>query len=89
MNEAQAKAFMIADNRLTENSVWDDQLLAQQLKELSIENLDFSLEVTGFDMGEIDMRIEGLTSSAQEKQDPADDLSVLPSGPAVTRPGDL
>jgi DNA modification methylase len=89
LNEAQAKAFMIADNRLTENSVWDDQLLAQQLRDLSVENLDFSLEVTGFDMGEIDMRIEGLTSSAQENKDPADDLSALPSGPAVTRTGDL
>src|SRR5712691_4441975 len=34
LSEAQAKAFMIADNRLTENSVWDDQLLAEQLREL-------------------------------------------------------
>jgi DNA modification methylase len=89
LTEAQAKAFTIADNRLTENSTWNDQLLAQQLRDLSVENLDFSLEVTGFDMGEIDMRIEGLTSSAQENKDPADDLSALPSGPAVTRTGDL
>ncbi len=29
LSEAQAKAFMIADNRLTENSVWDDRLLAE------------------------------------------------------------
>ena len=41
LSEAQAKAFMIADNRLTENSVWDDRLLAEQLKELSILDLDF------------------------------------------------
>ena len=39
LSEAQAKAFMIADNRLTENSVWDDQLLAEQLRDLSVENL--------------------------------------------------
>ncbi len=89
LTQAQAKAFTIADNRLTEISAWNDQLLAQQLRDLSVENLDFSLEVTGFDMGEIDMRIEGLTSSAQENKDAADDLSALPSGPAVTRPGDL
>src|SRR5260370_20859542 len=52
LSDAQAKAFMIADNRLTENSVWDDRLLAAQLKELSVLNLDFSLEATGFEMGE-------------------------------------
>src|SRR5215472_8980828 len=30
----QIRAFRIADNRLTEISTWDDQLLATQLKEL-------------------------------------------------------
>ncbi len=60
LTEAQVKAFMIADNRLTENSTWDDRLLAQHLKDLSLLELDFSLEVTGFEMGEIDLRIEGL-----------------------------
>jgi len=60
LSENQARAFLIADNRLTENSVWDDRLLAQHLKELSKLELDFSLEVTGIDMGEIDLRIERL-----------------------------
>ena len=63
LSEAQARAFMIADNRLTENSTWDDRLLAEQLKELSELDLDFSLEVTGFEMGEIDLRIEGLAAN--------------------------
>ena len=54
LTEAQARAFMIADNRLTENSLWDDRLLGEQLKELSHLDLDFSLESTGFSMGEID-----------------------------------
>jgi ParB-like chromosome segregation protein Spo0J len=57
LNPAQAKAFMIADNRLTDNSAWDDQLLAEQLKELSVLDLEFTLEATGFEMGEIDLRI--------------------------------
>ena len=35
LTEAQARAFMIADNRLTENATWDDRLLAQQFKNLS------------------------------------------------------
>jgi DNA modification methylase len=88
LSEAQARAFMITDNRLTENSVWDDRLLAEQLKELSVLDLEFSLEATGFEMGEIDFRIEHLTSSDQA-EDAADNLSTIPQGPMVTREGDL
>jgi ParB-like chromosome segregation protein Spo0J len=61
LSEAQVRVFMIADNGLTDNSFWDERLLAEQLKELSLLDLDFSLELTGFEMGEIDLRIEGLT----------------------------
>jgi DNA modification methylase len=86
LSEAEARAFMIADNRLTENSDWNEQLLAEQLRDLSLLDLNFSLETTGFDMGEIDLRIEGLNLPTQD--DPADDLSQVPSGPPITRPGD-
>jgi ParB-like chromosome segregation protein Spo0J len=44
LTSAQARAFMIADNRLTENSVWDDRLLAEQLKDLSLLGVDFDIE---------------------------------------------
>lgn len=84
----QAKAFSIADNRLTENSTWDDQLLGEVLKELSELDLDFSLEATGFTMGEIDFRIEGLTST-EEKSDPVDALPDMQDAVPVTKPGDV
>ena len=57
LTEAQTRAFMIADNRLTENSVWDNRLLAEQLKALAVLELDFSIDVTGFEMSEIDLMI--------------------------------
>lgn len=88
LSEAQARAYMIADNRLTEISEWDERLLAEQLKELAALDLDFSLEATGFEMGEIDLRIEGLSSGGDAKVDPADDIPAN-SGPVVTRTGDL
>src|SRR5258708_7539033 len=86
LSEAQARAFMIADNRLTEIASWDDRLLGEQLRELSELNLEFSLEVTGFDMAEIDLFIEGASDTPQP--DPDDVPRPVASGPAVTRPGD-
>ncbi len=80
---------MIADNRLTENSTWNDQLLAEQLKTLSVLDLDFSVEVTGFEMGQIDMMIEGLAPATHGKEDPADVIPDSRVKPRVTRAGDL
>jgi DNA methylase/ParB/Sulfiredoxin domain len=89
LSEAQARAFMIADNRLTENSTWDAELLAEQLRDLAALDLDFSLEATGFEMGEIDLRIEQLSAEPDNEPYAADDLSGLANGPAVSQPGDL
>jgi len=87
LSGAQARAFMIADNRLSENSLWDERLLAEQLRELSLLDLEFSLEATGFEMGEIDLKIEGLTSPSDE-EDPADAIPTR-AGPTVSEVGDL
>jgi len=85
----QIRAFRIADNRLTEISTWDDQLLATQLKELSVHGLDFNIEVTGFEMGEIDLRIASLDQPPERDDDPADALPTVTDGPAVSTLGDL
>jgi len=87
LTDAQARAFMIADNRLTEIATWDDRLLGEQLRELSELNLDFSLELTGFDMAEIDLLIEGVSGPSQQNDDDA--CPPVGSGPAITRSGDL
>jgi DNA modification methylase len=87
LTEAQVRAFTIADNRLTEISAWDDKLLAAQLKELSVLDLDFSLDAIGFEMGEIDFRIENATHV--EKSEDVDALPVKPAEPPVCQPGDL
>ena len=42
----QARAFSIADNRLSETSTWDDRLLAKVLRDLASVELDFDLEAT-------------------------------------------
>jgi DNA modification methylase len=85
----QALAFRIADNRLTEISTWDDRLLAQQLKELSLVGLNFDIEAIGFEIGEIDFRIAALEDPPEAEDDPADAVPALPTGPALSKVGDL
>jgi DNA modification methylase len=89
LSPAQLRAFMIAENRLTELATWDDRLLAQQLKDLSLSGLDFSLEVTGFEMAEIDLRIESLEDLPVPDDDPADALPEPPASPVLSKNGDI
>jgi DNA modification methylase len=89
LTEAQARAFMIADNRLTENADWDDRLLAEQLKELSELDLDFSLEATGFEMGEIDVLVENLAPATEGEEDPGDAVPKPAAGIQVSKVGDF
>ena len=90
LSPAQARAFMIADNRLAEIADWDDRLLAQQLRELSVVGLDFGLvELTGFEMPEIDLRIASLDHPPEGTDDPADLVPQLQAGPAISKIGDL
>jgi hypothetical protein len=79
-------AFLIADNRLTENSSWDERMLGEQLKILSELNLDFDLEAIGFEVPEIDLLIDGLDTVPEV--DPEDHVPET-SGPAVSGLGDL
>jgi hypothetical protein len=83
----QIQAYTIADNRLTELSVWNDTLLAQQLKELSDLAPEIDLEDTGFTIGEIDMRIEELGGDIDE--DHADHLPAPSERRPTTQLGDL
>jgi len=46
LNETQIKALTIADNKISLNSSWNDDLLWQQLKELN--DVNFDLTITGF-----------------------------------------
>ena len=87
LSEQQAKAYMLADNKLTDRSSWDDRKVAIVLKELSDITLDFEIEATGFEAPEIDLRIQSL-EPPDESTDSADDFEVT-QGTQVSRPDDL
>ncbi|WP_237478310.1 site-specific DNA-methyltransferase [Lichenibacterium dinghuense] len=82
LSEAERRAYRIADNRLAELSSWDKGLLAIELGEL--QDLDFELELTGFDLGEIGLILDAADGSA-----PEDAVPPSAPGPAVSRPGDV
>jgi ParB-like nuclease domain len=86
LTDAQARAYMLADNKLTDSSSWDDKKLAVHLKELSELVLDFEIEATGFEPPEIDFRIQSL--DAPEASDAADEFQVK-KGPATSILGDV
>ena len=46
-SENQRRAYVIADNKLSENSQWDDTIFFDELKSLS--DLDFDLRLVGID----------------------------------------
>jgi len=88
LSEIQARAYQVADNRLTDISEWDDRLLGEVLRELTLEDLDFNLDAIGFEVAEIDLRIAAL-DAPPPKDDPADDLGPEVDHPQVCRAGDL
>ena len=46
LTDAQRRAYILADNRLTEFGTWSDELLAGELEELA--DMDFDIDLTGF-----------------------------------------
>ena len=88
LSEEQVRALVIADNKLAELAGWDEDLLALELQDLAELDLDFDLEVIGFETPEIDLLIG--TAAKGEQPDPADDLPAFdPEAPTVSRLGDL
>lgn len=88
LSEQQIRAYVIADNRLAELAGWNKELLAIELQGLSEIDLDFDIEITGFETPEIDALIAGLRHS--DTQDEADRIPEIDdSRPPICRLGDL
>jgi DNA modification methylase len=88
LSASEKRAYMLADNKLALNAGWDEELLALELKELSEADLEFSLDITGFSIAEVDSLIEAL--SPEEAGDPTEDALPNPATtPRRCRPGDI
>jgi DNA modification methylase len=85
LSPEERQAYRIADNRLAERAGWDDSLLALELASLAELDVDFELEITGFDTAEIDLLLDTSTVEGDE----ADAVPEPVAGAAITRPGDV
>ena len=87
LSDADKRAYVLADNKLAEKAGWDRELLAIELQGL-IE-IDVDIELTGFEMAEIDLILEEAREATGAPSGPEDDVPERSPGPAVTQTGDL
>jgi ParB-like nuclease domain len=87
LSEAEMRAYVVADNRLVELAGWDREILAIELQGL-IE-LEFDVELTGFEMGEIDIILDEAEQGRRGSAEAEDDTPERVPGPTVSRIGDL
>lgn len=86
LTAAERRAYVIADNRLAELAGWDREILRIEFQALAEMDLDFDLEITGFETAELDLLLD---DSDPPMADPADAIPAPDPGPAVTRTGDV
>lgn len=84
LDEAQCRAYMLADNKIAENATWDKDLLRVELEYLMHADINFDTEQIGFSTPEVNLLFE----PSREAEPPAVEPPAALED-AVTRPGDL
>ena len=84
LSETQRRAYIIADNKLSENAGWDEKILAAELADLEHEGLD--LRLVGFS----DDELEALLANDGDGPAPEDEEPIPePPSQPITQPGDV
>jgi DNA modification methylase len=83
LTETQRKAYILADNRIAQNSGWDTTLLSVEFEALTADGID--LAMLGFDADEIAKMLEPETVDGLTEED---DVPEVPANP-VTKLGDV
>ena len=84
LTEAQKKAYVIADNKMALNAGWNEELLKTELENL--KELDFDLELTGFNIDELD---ELFKQDEEEQEIVEDDFDIEPPEEPKAKLGDI
>lgn len=86
LSDAERRAYVIADNRLAELAGWDRDILTIELQSLADMELDFELEITGFETAELDLLLDG---DFGDDDDPDDVVPETLEAAPATRLGDV
>jgi len=86
LSDDEIRAYALADNKLCEKGEWDNELLRIELDHLIQIDIGIDIDLTGFEMPEIDMLL-------QECEQPNEDEPLIPATPGtediVTVSGDF
>ena len=83
LTDAQIKAFRLLANQSANWAEWDEGLLKLELEEL--QNLNFDLELTGFDLNEIEKYLR----NEEIKEDEFEEETIEKNQSIITKSGDL
>jgi DNA modification methylase len=87
LTDAQRKAFIIADNKIGDNSTWDEELLKVEIE--ALHEMDFNIDLLGFSMEELeDLDINFGEPDMPLDESKADDVPELVENPVI-KLGDL
>ena len=87
LNDADRRAYIIADNKLALNAGWDQEILAIELQALI--DLDFDVTLTGFSLAEVDLTLDAARDANPDgSAGPEDEIPPM-AQVAVSGPGDL
>ena len=68
LTDAQRKAFIIADNKIGDNSTFDEELLKIEIE--ALQDMDFNIDLLGFNMDELlEMDIDLDFADIKEKKE--------------------
>jgi hypothetical protein len=86
LSPAQKRAYLIADNAIAAKAGWDRQALAVELQALI--DIDFEVSLTGFEMEEIQIILNGADETRHHDTDAEAELPRSSPRPPISRAGD-
>jgi ParB-like chromosome segregation protein Spo0J len=75
LTEAQARAYVLADNKLALNAGWDTELLALELERIT--DMGFDAKLAGFSEADLEHLLRGWEPGSEPDKTPANDEGMM------------